>query len=61
MVKAVVGEETQLKLIEDRLSQSRLPVQAHSLSLYPYIKINVCMSEIVESEFKVLYNYRWVS
>uniref|UniRef100_A0A2N9F685 Protein odr-4 homolog n=1 Tax=Fagus sylvatica TaxID=28930 RepID=A0A2N9F685_FAGSY len=26
MVKAVVGEETQLKLIEDRLSQSRLPV-----------------------------------
>ena len=61
MVKAVVGEETQLKLIEDRLGQSRLSVQAHSLSLYPYIKINVCMSEIVESEFKVLYNYRWVS
>ncbi|KAM3736473.1 hypothetical protein ACB098_10G166600 [Castanea mollissima] len=27
MVKAVVGEETQLKLIEDRLIQSRLPVQ----------------------------------
>ncbi|KAK9983129.1 hypothetical protein SO802_032654 [Lithocarpus litseifolius] len=27
MVKAVVGEETQLKLIEDRLTQSRLPVQ----------------------------------
>ncbi|KAF5455927.1 hypothetical protein F2P56_025455 [Juglans regia] len=27
MVKAVVGEETQLKLIEDRLSQSGLPVQ----------------------------------
>ncbi|KAG6648656.1 hypothetical protein CIPAW_07G161600 [Carya illinoinensis] len=27
MVKAVVGEESQLKLIEDRLSQSGLPVQ----------------------------------
>ncbi|XP_018848697.2 protein odr-4 homolog [Juglans regia] len=27
MVKAVVGEETQLKSIEDRLSQSRFPVQ----------------------------------
>ncbi|KAF3960677.1 hypothetical protein CMV_014631 [Castanea mollissima] len=27
MVKAVVGEETQLKLIEVRLTQSRLPVQ----------------------------------
>lgn len=30
MVKGVVGEETQLKLAEDRLSQSTLPAQVLS-------------------------------
>lgn len=33
MVKSVVGEESRLKLAEDRLSQSSIPAQVYSLSL----------------------------
>lgn len=57
MVKAVVGEETQLKLIEDRLTQSRLPVQAHTHSLSLYNEsMCACMYEWNgwKSEFRVL-------
>ena len=62
MVKAVVGEETQLKLIEDRLIQSRLPVQAHthSLSLSTMNQcVHVCMNEMVEN-LNLGFCCRWV-
>ena len=62
MVKAVVGEETQLKLIEDRLTQSRLPVQAHTLSLSLSTMnqcVHVCMYEMVEN-LNLGFCCRWV-
>lgn len=37
MVKAVVGEETQLKLVEDRLSQSAVPAEVFTTFSYALV------------------------
>lgn len=57
MVKAVVGEETQLKLAEDRLEQSSTPAQVLSLSL-SHKERNMADSEFYG--FCLLCKFRWV-
>ncbi|MBX4180485.1 MAG: hypothetical protein J8272_00975, partial ['Prunus persica' phytoplasma PP2] len=61
MVKAVVGEETQLKLAEDRLEQSSTPAQVLSLSLS--LSLSHKERNMSDSEFYgfcLLCKFRWV-